>query len=114
DEVTRYEVSGSISLEGEPLPAGEIIFEPDTAQGNSGPAGIADIKEGKYTSRKGWGVVGGPHIAVITANNGGALPEDGVPPAGYQLLFEHSVPIDFTDDNFEQSIEVSKSDIKRR
>jgi len=49
-----YHVSGSVNFDGEPIPAGQIRFVPDGSQGNSGPAGYAQIKDGKYdTSAEG-------------------------------------------------------------
>lgn len=59
----RYEVSGKVTFKGQPVPAGEIYFEPDGTAGNKGPAGFAKIVDGAYsTSSGGKGVVGGPHV----------------------------------------------------
>lgn len=41
-------ISGTISFNGQPVPAGKIYFTPDTSKGNSGAAGFADIIDGKY------------------------------------------------------------------
>ena len=41
--------------------AGRVIFEPDTTQGNSGPGGYANIRDGYYETLRGKGAVGGPH-----------------------------------------------------
>ncbi|MCR9119920.1 MAG: hypothetical protein NXI22_23535, partial [bacterium] len=57
----RYQVSGKVQFQGKPVPAGSVIFTPDTAQGNSGPQGVAEIVDGAYrTSGGGLGTVGGP------------------------------------------------------
>ena len=43
----RYRVSGDVSFQGKPVPAGSIIFTPDTAKGNAGPQGTANIIDGR-------------------------------------------------------------------
>jgi hypothetical protein len=47
-DVPRHDVSGSVIFGGQPVPAGTILFRPDTAQGGSGPAGTAVITGGRY------------------------------------------------------------------
>ena len=43
------------------------MFEPDNLQGNSGPAGHADIVNGRFDTRQsGRGTTGGPHVIAIT------------------------------------------------
>jgi hypothetical protein len=62
-----YDLSGTVTYDGQPLLFGKIIFEPDTRQGNSGPAGHADIRNGKYDTRQsGRGTTGGPHVIAIS------------------------------------------------
>lgn len=64
---TRFNVTGTVSYDGKLVPAGNIQFLPDTAKSNSGPAGYATIKDGKFsTGETGKGVVGGPHTVIIT------------------------------------------------
>jgi hypothetical protein len=41
-------VSGTITFDNKPVPAGKIYFTPDGSQGNSGAPGYADIVDGKY------------------------------------------------------------------
>ncbi len=63
----RYNVSGTVTFEGKPVPTGTVSFTPDFAKGNKGPQGIATIVDGKFdTATKGLGIVGGPHQIVIT------------------------------------------------
>jgi len=63
----RIHLSGQVSYQGQPVPAGRIELIPDTSKGNSGPAGYAEILNGSYdTSRRGKGAVVGPVIAVIS------------------------------------------------
>jgi hypothetical protein len=56
-----YDVSGNVTFDGKPLPAGKIYFSPDGAKGNSGATGYATITDGKYNTAAADGrpVVGG-------------------------------------------------------
>ena len=77
DGPSRFDVSGTVTHNGQPIPRGTIQFQPDASQGNSGPAASADIVDGKYdTSSQGSGTVGGPHIVIIQGFDGKARPED--------------------------------------
>ena len=67
----RLRVSGKVNFDGKPVPAGQIVFEPDAAAGNNGPAGFAEITDGQYDTKKaGTGTVGGPHHVRITGLDG--------------------------------------------
>jgi hypothetical protein len=66
----RYEVSGTVVVDGRPVPVGYIVFTPDAAAGNSGPGGQADIRDGKYNTQLGRGTIGGPHAASIFGFDG--------------------------------------------
>ena len=66
----RYDVSGSVTYDGKPLPAGRISFEPDESQGNTGSVGFADVKDGHYQTQPGQGPGGGPYKAVIFGYDG--------------------------------------------
>ena len=73
-----YHVSGTVTHDGQPVPAGEIKFEADVTKGHDGPQGFARIKDGKYdTSQRGRGVLGGPYVIRIDGFDGkpnGELP----------------------------------------
>lgn len=71
----RYQVSGSINYNGRPVPAGHVIFEPDAAQGNAGPAAYAKIQNGRYKTAADSGVVGGPMVVRINGRSGTGSPE---------------------------------------
>jgi hypothetical protein len=70
---TRHTVSGTVTFRGEPVPAGTIAFEPDTRQGNRGPAGYADIVNGRFRTHI--GAVSGPHLVRINGVSGPAVDE---------------------------------------
>ena len=57
----RADLSGSVTYEGKPVTAGKIYFTPDAARGNSGPGSFAEIRDGRYATTPGQGVVGGAY-----------------------------------------------------
>ena len=65
-----YEVSGTVTFDGKPLPKGFITFLPDTSKGNKGPGGGAPIVDGQYRTPAGKGVAGGPYIVKIVGYSG--------------------------------------------
>src|SRR5262245_61620470 len=69
---SRFEVSGSVTFAGKPVPAGWVCFTPDTSKGNSGPQGVAQIRAGSYDTagRNGKGTVGGPMIVRVEGFDG--------------------------------------------
>lgn len=62
-----FNLSGKVTFNGKPIPAGKIYFTPDSSQGNDGPTGYATIANGQYdTSAEGSKpVAGGPMIIGI-------------------------------------------------
>jgi hypothetical protein len=58
-------VEGRVTLDGKPLEAGEIRFQPDTSQGNKGPLSAAMLGAGGSFKLRGpgtrVGAVAGPH-----------------------------------------------------
>ncbi len=65
-----YEISGLVTYNGQPVPAGYILFAPDKTKGNDGPGVNAEIRDGKYRTPAGQGVIGGPHTATISGYDG--------------------------------------------
>jgi len=62
----RYHVAGQARFNGQPIPVGRIVFEPDLKRGNSGPQGFASIEAGKYDTRlQGRPSVAGPVLIKI-------------------------------------------------
>jgi hypothetical protein len=66
----RFEVSGKVTYDGKPVPAGFIVFIPEDAKGNSGPATTAGIEDGQFRTLPGKGTIGGPHIAAVYGFDG--------------------------------------------
>jgi hypothetical protein len=62
DDEKLYDVSGTITFEGNPIPKGLIYFDPDPSAGTPGTQGFANIENGKFdtaASGKGKGIRGG-------------------------------------------------------
>jgi hypothetical protein len=67
DTLPRKGVTGTVTLDGQPLAQGKIVFEP--APGSQGPGGptTADITDGKYTIEKALGPVPGKYKVSISS-----------------------------------------------
>jgi hypothetical protein len=78
DGPARYDLSGTVTYQGQPVAGGEVIFTPDAAKGNTGPGSFATIKEGRYATYPGKGVIGGPHSITIIGYKQmpGTVPDD--------------------------------------
>lgn len=98
---TRYHVSGSAQLDGQPIPFGEVIFTPDAAAKNSGPQGIAAIRDGKYDTRLqgGKGIAGGRTIIRVNGMSG----------PGGRTLCEHEMDADLPRADTTYDINVPKT-----
>ncbi len=84
-EPTRFQISGTASVGGNPIPHGEILFTPDGARQNAGPQGIATIRDGRFdTAVDGKGIAGGPTVVRVT----------GFTKPGGKLLCEHELHVD--------------------
>jgi len=68
----RFRASGAVTLDGKPIPYGEVVFTPDATKQNSGPQGIAPIRDGKYdtASTGGKGIAGGPTVVRVNGMTG--------------------------------------------
>jgi hypothetical protein len=87
----RFAVRGHVTYRGEPLPAGEIVFEPDSAAGNRGPAGYGVIIDGRFETHRDTGTVGGPQTVRISGFDGHAEDEF---PQGKHLFIDYTIPAD--------------------
>lgn len=94
DSTTRYDVAGTVTFDGKPVPAGVLLFTPDATKNNRGPTGVAEIKDGKYDTRQdGKGTVGGPHTVVISGSDGIPLPQEELP-TGRPLFTDYKTTVD--------------------
>jgi len=87
----RFAVAGRVTFDGNPVPAGRIALEPDTAAGNSGPAGYGNIVAGRFTTYPRMGAVSGPQIVRISGFDGIA---SGEMVEGKELFPEYTTTVE--------------------
>ena len=105
----RYDVSGTVTYKGEPVPAGMIQFMPDNEQGNSGPPGNAAIEGGKFdTAVEGMGTIGGPHKVIIDVYDGEAQGADF--PNGLPIFRGYETKIDLPEEDTTIEIEIPEQE----
>jgi len=107
-----YSVSGNVTFAGKPIPVGKIYFTPDAAKGNTGPAGYAEIKDGKYSTSAAGGrdVIGGPMVVRITAADGVKIDEER--PNGKPLFPPYQVVADLPKSSTTKDFDVPASATK--
>lgn len=66
DPFSRKAVSGQVTFQGKPVPAGSIWFEPTAALGNQAPTGMAVIRNGEFTTAPKDSPVAGQYTIRIT------------------------------------------------
>jgi hypothetical protein len=81
-EVERYALSGKVTYQGQPVPVGSILFEPDGSKGNRGPQGYSTIIDGYYeTNKYGKGAVTGPiNVQIMGFSKDENISEEGTKP----------------------------------
>lgn len=100
DGPKRFRLSGTAKFDGQPIAYGDVLFTPDGAKKNSGPQGIANIRDGKYdtTAEGGKGVAGGPTVVRVT----------GFSRPGGKLLCEYEMPVDLPRSDGTHDIDIPK------
>jgi hypothetical protein len=104
-------VSGKVTFNGKPVPAGKVYILPDGAKGNSGQSGFADIKDGQYDTKLPGGQAAPPG-AVIFAVEGidPVPPPNAAPDVTTTVLFpRYEVAGELTDATKTKGIEVPAS-----
>lgn len=113
-----YDVSGDVTFDGKPVPAGSILFTPDGSKGNTGPTGYATITDGHYDTAAAGGkpTIGGPMIVAIEGQDPSApAPQDAGNASGektIKTLFPHyetavELPKESTTKDFEVPAEAA-------
>jgi hypothetical protein len=92
DRVGRAEIEGRVTWEGNPVPTGQLVFEPDPDRGGKGPAGVATIRDGRYRTDPGFGAVAGPHIVRFRFGDGQGVSD--MQPFGRMLCPEFTESVD--------------------
>jgi hypothetical protein len=106
DGPTRFHVAGNLTWKGQPIPSGYVTFSPDVKQGNSGPQGIAWIKEGKFDTRftKGRGASPGAQVMHVYGYDGVNPSEEH--PWGAPIFLRYETSIDVKDSSQQLDIAV--------
>lgn len=111
-EIPRYQLTGKVTFDSEPIGRGWIVFKPD-----QGPGAVANIEDGIYSTRDGWGTVGGLHTIDITAFDGVEIPdptaEGTVNPMG-SLVFQARLRRDIPKETSVWNIELTAEDFQRQ
>jgi hypothetical protein len=103
----RFDLSGTVTFNGQPVPAGLIVINPDISKGNDGPQGLAEIKNGRFDTRHlEKGAPSGPVILLINGFDGAALPDS---PSGKPLFLTYKLRLDLPQESSEQNIEIPAS-----
>jgi hypothetical protein len=67
----QFELQGTITFRGAPVPKGRVDFMPDVRKNNDGPSSYATIERGRFdTNHSGRGAIAGPHIVRIQGFDG--------------------------------------------
>jgi len=100
----RVDVWGAVTFNGQPVPAGVIIINPDLSKGNDGPQGMAEIKAGRYDTRSlDKGAPSGPVVLMIDGFDG--IPQ-GDQTLGKPLFVGYKLSIEIPKQPAEKNIEV--------
>lgn len=103
----RMDVWGTVTFQGQPVPAGLIVMNPDLGKGNDGPQGMAEIRDGRYDTRSlDKGAPSGPVIFMIDGFDGVA---QGDATSGKPLFIGHRVELDLPKEPSEQNIAIPDS-----
>ncbi len=104
----RYKLSGSVTYGGKPVPAGNITFDPDSSQGNSGPGSVVEIKDGRYSSEPDQGILGGAYVVVVNGYDGVSIEsgEGGMQPMGQPMFPAFETRSDFPKSDSTHDFEV--------
>ncbi|MCS6865496.1 MAG: hypothetical protein RMJ56_03660 [Gemmataceae bacterium] len=109
-EEKLYDISGTITYQGQPVAKGLIFFDPV----DGGPQGFANIENGRYDTalaQQGRGIRGGKYNVRINGFDGQVGPDA---PFGNALFPEHIFPVELPPQNQTFNYEVPTNPTKRR
>lgn len=100
----RVDVWGTVKFKDKLVPAGLIVMNPDLSKGNDGPQGMAEIRDGRFDTRKlDKGAPSGPVVFMIDGFDGAA---QGDLTSGKPLFIGYKLPLDLPQQPSEQNIEI--------
>jgi len=102
----QFQISGTVSFNGKPVPTGEIVITPDVAAGNTGEGSYAVIKNGKYETAPGQGISGGAYLLLLTGSQGNGNAEVTEPDQGKTLFSSYELKHTFPKEDAIFDIEV--------
>jgi hypothetical protein len=102
----QYHISGKVTFGGQPVPDGQIFFDPDLSKGHDGRAGMAFIKKGRFDTRlDGYPTIGGPHLVRIQAFDG----KPGVElPMGNMMAPEYVTPVELPQEHTTKDFDIPR------
>ena len=107
---TLYDVSGTVTYAGKPVPYGSVLFVADADEGNTGPQGVAAIEDGKFdTAKAGRGVVGGAYTVIIKGRSTQSSQEEDEGGADPPLFSDFQTTAVFPQENSVQKFEVPEN-----
>jgi len=114
-----FAISGKVTFNGNPVPRGEIFFQPDADAGNSGPASTAIIEDSKYSIDRTRGILGGAYTIRISGFEapGGqraVLPEEFGAPLFKEYAIKQELSKGTTELNFDVPAENGLSPQKKK
>jgi hypothetical protein len=107
DDSGRVDMWGTVTFQGQPVPTGLIVINPDLSKGNDGPQGMAEIKNGRYDTRSlEKGAPSGPVVLVIDGFDGMS---QGDATSGKPLFIGYKAQFELPKAPSERNIEVPDS-----
>ena len=92
----KYRVEGAVVYDGKPVPKGMVVFTPDGASGNNGPGTQTEIRDGRYSTPKGKGSIGGRYVVRI----------EGIDASGKPLFPFHEEKLDLPEESSTRDFDI--------
>lgn len=103
--IEKIQVSGTVTYQGQPIPYGKVMFQPDRTQGNFGPMGVALIENGRFESRSDRGIVPGALKVTVYGHNGKNRDPE-YRPYGDPMFEPYTTTLNLTETTEEEIIDV--------
>jgi hypothetical protein len=101
----RSSFEGKVTYEGKPVAYGMVFFNPDTARGNKGVFGVAEINDGVYRTNPDYGPTAGPMLVTVQVY-------DAKPPGNQRLANIIDIAIDYSPKTTPPEFHLTAKDIK--
>jgi hypothetical protein len=101
----RAPLHGKVTFEGKPVAFGVIIFTPDSAKGNKGVFGNAEIADGEYHTSPDYGPTPGPMLVTIQVY-------DSKPPDNHLIALIPDYAIEIGSATSEYDLNLTANDVK--